>query len=818
MNFRRCLFLSMVVVLSWTNLGAADDAAAVFQSRVAPLLNTYCAKCHGAGKQTAKINFAVPRNLEQLAAERTLWFRVVDQIESGEMPPDNEKQPSPAERDAIVAWVRNDFTTMLIAKQRAEGRSKLRRLTRNEYTNTIYDLFGVRPTVGLNLPDDGRVEGYDKVSAALPLSASGAGGYIKMSEDLLNWVLKPVAKPTTPPQSKPVIHSVAVESEQSKGHILELADGWRVSFNSDTTSCPNRGFSTNRPGLHRLRITAYGYQTNKPMAFGVYAGHTSAYPQVIDLLAVLEAPPGKSAVIETEVYLRSRDLNDRTPVGDALRVIPLGIGVQVPKNTQATDCKGPGLAFLGIDVEEPDLPILGDRWLTADFPSALNDELRSTRHDPIPLSKSKATTQPEFLAILRATFQRIGARLYRRDLTPAELDQLLADVVQRLEAGAPLQTVFLEKVTEMMTSPEFLCVIEPPGQLSDFALASRLSYFLWNSTPDEMLLELARQGKLRTPQVLREQTERLLNDPKSDRFITDFVNQWLGLRALDDTTPDRNLYPEYDDYLKISSARETAGFFRTMLAENISVRNFVASPWVYINDRLAQHYGLPEVAGTHLRKVNLPPDSPYGGLWTQAAVMKVTANGTNTSPVKRGVWVSERLLGIRIPPPPPNISPVEPDVRGAKTLREQLALHRGAGSCASCHARFDPYGFALESFDVAGGFRQSYREVDPEVVALPGHQRQGRVTWRNGLPVDCSGETPTGEKFADVRELRRILNNNPEQLARGVTRHLLTYATGTPASDLDQPALDRMVKNAGPEFGLRSLLHALVQSELFGSK
>ena len=199
--------------------------------------------------------------------------------------------------------------------------------------------------------------------------------------------------------------------------------------------------------------------------------------------------------------------------------------------------------------------------------------------------------------------------------------------------------------------------------------------------------------------------------------------------------------------------------------------------------------------------------------------MKVTANGTNTSPVKRGVWVAERLLGTPIPPPPPNIKPVEPDVRGAKTLREQLALHRGNGSCAACHAKFDPYGFALESFDVTGAFRKSYREVDPEVVKLPAHQRKGRTTWRDGLPVDSSGQTPEGQTFAGIAELRKLLSKQPELLARGVTRHMVTYATGAPATRVDQPAIDRIVKSAAADdHGLRSLVHALVQSELFGAK
>lgn len=749
------------------------------------------------------------------------------------MPPEDEEKLSDSDRKAIINWIRGDFTDLQIANQRKEGRSKLRRFNRSEYANTIQDLFGIRPTVGLDLPEDGRVDGYDKVTAALPLSASGAGGYLRMSEEVLNWMLRPAPKLSAPTASvangpfdpSRTTRVPAKESGQSAGQNVVLEDGTIVSFNSDTNS-GRFDYGTRVPGMHRLRISVYGYQTDKPMAFGIYAGHTSAYPQILDLLKVLEAPPGKPAVIETTVYLRTRDLNDRAPVGDGLRLIPYGLGVPVPKNSKAAGFKGPGLACQWMEVEEPQVPLAGDRWLTADFPSALNEELRRSHNIPIeqqpvltnsrPKNQAKSVTRQEFMAVMQATFKRIGPRFYRRDLTRPELDQILSDIAKQLDAGAPLETVFFDQVTEMMTAPDFLCVMEPPGKLSDFALASRLAYFLWNSTPDDQLLEVARKGQLSDPKILHEQTERLLNDPKSGRFVTDFVNQWLGLRGLDDTSPDRNLYPEYDEFLKLSSAMETEGFFRKVLNENLSVRNFVASPWVLANDRLAELYHLPDVTGPQLRQVTLPESSPFGGLWTQSAILKVTANGTNTSPVKRGRWVAERLLGIPIPPPPPTVKPIEPDTRGAKTLREQLALHRSDPSCAACHARFDPYGFALESFDVTGGYRKNFREADPDIASLPQNQRTGKPAWRDGLAVDCSGQTPDGRPFSGIQDLRKILAKNPEQLARGVTRHLITYSTGTPPSAVDQPAIDRIVKPAAPDdYGLRSLVHAVVQSELF---
>ena len=793
-----------------TNAIAADDAAKTFQTRVQPIIAASCAKCHGPEKPKAKLNLTGPRTLERLGAESDIWFRVQEQIEAGSMPPEGEKPLSPAERKAVSDWVEGDLTRHLANVQQKEGRSKFRRLNRQEYANTVHDLLGIRPPAMRDLPSDGVVNGYDKVSAALPFSGAGAAGYVKIAEDLVGYMLKPFKQPER------TFRLWAHPSEQSKGHILELEDGTMVSFNSDTTSGPLRpknadgkfgGFPGPRlPGIHRLKISVYAYQTDKPLAFGIYAGHVHAYPQIIELLKVLEAPPGKPTVLETDVYLRT-GWNSDLSSSDGLRLVPFGLGVPVPKNSQASACKAPGLAVQWVDVEEPEMPLPGDRWLMADIPEAMQEHIRRGA-----TLKTSKLNRDEFLSAMQTTFARLGARFFRRDLTEAELTNIIAAIGAKLDADSKLDEAIREQVMALMTAPDFLCVIEPSGKLNDFALASRLSYFLWNSTPDAQLLGLARQGQLSDAKVLREQTERLLNDAKSERFIKDFVDQWLGLRMIDDTSPDSALYPEYGDLLKISSVMETQATFRRILQKNSSVRDFVAPDWALINERLAEHYALPKVNGFALQEVALPKDSPYGGLWTQSATMKVTANGTGTSPVKRGVWVSERLMGIHIPPPPPGVEPINPDTRGAKTLREQLTLHSSKGSCQSCHARFDPYGFALESFDVTGAFRTNYRVSDLQGA-------KGTKKWKDGLSVDCSGVTPDGIAFKDVRELRPLLARKPQRLAQGVVRHLVTYATGTPAGRLDEPAIEGIVAKSAPDdYGLRTLIHNVVQSELFRNK
>jgi len=808
---------ALAILLSAPLTLCGEDASTSFQKTVLPILEAHCTKCHGGETPKAKLDLKGARSLEALRAQQGHWFQVLERVESGTMPPEGSSPLSTAEKRILTAWVHGEFTNLLVEQQRQEGRSKLRRFSRNEYANTIFDLFGVRPAVVRNLPGDGRVDGYDKVSAALPFSTASTEGTMKMAEELVTSMFAPPAKRTGSHY-----RLWGGSSEQSAGHILELPDGTMVSFNTDTTSGPLRlktpeGKLTSYggarvPGVHKLRLSVYAYQTDKPMLFGIYAGHTGAYPQLIELLKVLEAQPGKPTVVETEVYLRTRLDNDIAPVNDGFRLIPLGLGVQVPKNTQASNCKGPGLAVQWVDVEEPETPLPGLGWLTADFTPAVLDAF--AKPNLTLTTKNLKLPREDLQSVMEKTFRRLGSRLFRRDLTGAEAGACWESYRKRLEGGTPFKTAFIEEVALLMTAPDFLCVLEKPGKLDDFALASRLSYFLWNSTPDDELLAIARQGRLGDPAVLREQTERMLKDSRSQRFVKDFVNQWLGLSGIDNTTPDKDLYPEYDDVLKYSSVQETQASFRHILEKNLSVRDFVAPDWAIVNAPLANLYGIPGVDGFVMREVRLPADSPFGGLWTQAATMKVTANGTLTSPVKRGVWVAERLLGIAVPPPPPNIEPVDPDTRGARTLREQLDLHRGKGSCAACHAKFDPYGFALESFDVMGNFRTKYRTADPDAA-----KRKGQARWKDGLPVDASGTTPDGKAFAGVQSLRKNLASQPEQLARGVARHLLTYATGEPTTPLDHATIDAIVtQSAGEAYGLRSIVHGVVQSDLFRSK
>jgi hypothetical protein len=371
-----------------------------------------------------------------------------------------------------------------------------------------------------------------------------------------------------------------------------------------------------------------------------------------------------------------------------------------------------------------------------------------------------------------------------------------------------------------LCSPDFLFLQEAPGRLDDYALASRLSYFLWRSMPDETLLGLAASGELDKPHVLDQQITRMLADPRCGRFVSDFAGQWLDLREIQATVPDKTLYPEFfcDNLAVESMVGESEAFFRAMLEKNLPASTAISSDFLTINHRLAELYGITGVKGTAIRKVPLPAGSPRGGFLTQASVLKVTANGLRTSPVLRGAWVMDRLLGQPAPPPPPDAGSIDPDTRGATTVRQQLDLHRRNQTCAACHAKIDPPGFALESFDVMGTFRTRYRSLEVgDKVHLHVHDRD--VAYKDGPAVDCTGQTADGARFADIGQFRALLLAQQEQVARNLARRLVTFATGSDISFADRARIEQLLVDCkSGQYGLQSLVRGVIVSDLFRDK
>ena len=341
--------------------------------------------------------------------------------------------------------------------------------------------------------------------------------------------------------------------------------------------------------------------------------------------------------------------------------------------------------------------------------------------------------------------------------------------------------------------------------------------FLWRSTPDDALLELAGAGRLSDARVLARQVDRMLDDPRSSRFVRDFAGQAFRLYELQATAPDAGLYPEYDDRLGQAMARETELFLAELIAGNHDVGSLIDTDFTFVNRRLAEHYGIAGIEGQRMRRVALPADSPRGGLLTQASVLKVTANGTTTSPVPRGNFVLANLLGQPAPPPPAGVEGLEPDTRGTTTIREQLDAHRSNPVCASCHKVIDPPGFALESFDPIGGFRTHYRATGGE-LEFGGFI--GPAPYIQGPPVDASGVTPAGDAFADIHDYKRLmLRHDLEQVARNLSAQLLVFATGAEIEFADRDAVEGIVARLRDDgYPIRTMIHEVVRSDLFRSR
>ena len=414
-------------------------------------------------------------------------------------------------------------------------------------------------------------------------------------------------------------------------------------------------------------------------------------------------------------------------------------------------------------------------------------------------------------------------RAYRRPVKDADVQPFLGLFRQRMERGIGFGASMMVAYTAILSSQEFIYLDEGSnGKLNDYALANRLAFFLTDGAPDAQLRAHAEAGDLHQAAVLRAETERLLASPKSQRFVTAFLDYWLELRKVYDTTPDMNLYGDYfnDDELVESGVSETQMFFTELLQRNLPARNVVDSDFTFLNERLANHYDIEGVMGVKLRRVALPADSPRGGMMTQASVLKLTANGTTTSPVLRGKWIMERIVGYEIPPPPAAVAAVEPDIRGATTIRAQLDKHRADESCAACHRNIDPPGFALESFDILGRYRERYRAVAKGQTPEIGFGKNGwPKAWFSALPVDPSNETAQGKAFANVREFKKILLEDEQQIARNLAKQLAVYATGAPIRFSDRQQIEAILAQAkASNYGVRSILHAVVQSDLFLNK
>lgn len=773
---------------------------------IQPFLDQNCMDCHDAEMKKGGLDLAALSTEGSDAAALKKWVRVFDRVAAGEMPPPKKKQPS---QDAVQDFM-GVLGADLVVKSNAQKGTVLRRLNRREYQNTINDLLGVKVNIIDALPEDGRAHGFDNIGEALSISGIQMQRYMEVAETALNTALYADAKPEKSTQT------ATLESDRNKDNIgkhwLKRDDGAIVVFNNGgfpSTVIPN--LRTRHAGTYKLRVTGYGYQIEEPVVFALITGSFNFRNADNVTQSFHELPVGKPGTVEVTLHL---DANK------GIWISPQGLNGpdgRSPVKDGPANYPGEGLALMSVELEGPlvtEWPPRGQKMLLGDA------KLKEVAPDK-PWMRGKAGYKPVFTADsadpaadARKLLPAFASAAFRRPVAAAEVEPYVKLFDAEFADGKDFLAAMRTAAIAVLCSPEFLFLKEPAGKLNDAQIASRLGYFLTRSAPDAELLA----APLTQSATLRTQTERLLKAATLERFVADFTDGWLNLREIEFTTPDKQLYPEYDELLLDSMLRETRSFITELIQSNLSAANVIHSDFAMLNARLARHYGIPGVSGLAMQKTKLPPDSHRGGVLTHASVMKVSANGTNTSPVVRGVFVMDRILGIEPPPPPPGVPGVEPDIRGATTLRELLEKHRTMESCNGCHQAIDPPGFALENYDVIGGWRERFRSIDKgEQVNLKVEGR--KVRYRLGPPVDAAGELPKGAKFANLADFQKLLLVGQDRVARCIIEKLLVFATGRPMGFSDRGEIDRILAASKAKgHAMRDLIHAVVQSEIFRSK
>ena len=598
-----------------------------------------------------------------------------------------------------------------------------------------------------------------------------------------------------------------------QGFIARLSGEYRVRLAARAV-LQQPGFIL-KPATHPVPMT---FRARKPSGPDV-SGDVRATGGLIDIQP-------EQATYETTIRLRERETFEYSLLG---LPVPLARNVNNGPPTYRyppfPEGGQPGVAFQWLEIEGP---LSSETWPPQSH-RVLFDEL------PI---RDSVTTNGLPVDVLSENPPDDARRLLRRFINLASRQPISDEIIlkyerlvlARLAGDDSFAAAMLAGYKAFLCSGHMIYVQEPKRADDHFAIASRLSHFLTNSRPDSQLSRHAKQGQLRHADTLRAETDRLIDGSGFDRFVRHFTGYWLELRNIHRDEPDIRRFPEYrfDSYLVESMERETQALFKAMVRENLPARVLVKASFIFANDRLSKHYNLPLLTGSTMRKVSLPDDSPYGGMLTQAAILKITSNGTSTSPVVRGAWIMDRLIGQPPPEPPASVPAVEPDIRGATTIRELLALHAESESCAGCHARFDPVGVALENFDIFGSWRSRYRSlgslepdekitVDQKNSRIAGIDRAGHdFSYTLAGTIDASGQLLDARSFQNVTELKEILASNDRQLARNLLHQFTVYSTGTPVRFSDRAEIETMLDSCADNgYRVRDLLHALVSGRIF---
>jgi len=813
-----------------------------FSKSVQPFIQENCLDCHGPKKQKGDLRLDTLPNAFSDPATAKKWAEVLNSVNSHEMPPEDESQPSPQAAGAFSDWLTAELGRAEIAR-RSSG-TVMRRINRAEYNNTIRDLVGLDFDAAESFPQDPPAGGFDNIGQALTISPLHLELYYATARKILDRAIVAGDKPPgilwhfEPEEHKDKSDGARIKRD---GKDIILGKGVNLVENGFTVLHHNswdrnvyaRNIALAHPGKYTIRFRAAGRVPNRSQ---IIEGAKTVLARRRDEAVA----KGSSLAYQQGLYdtdLKQFETHRMYDYGSPRVKISTNIG-GVPKV----------IAEMDIDARE-DAPVVYE--IPAEFtkqkahilfeyaysiPSALDRDWQVKPEFPTPLLlidwfelegpvnevwPPASTTRllgdgtvTDESARARKLLEQFTPRAFRRPVTKEEIDTRVA----MFDAARPKKTTFAEAIkipiASVLTSSNFLFLIESAKtsdnkKLTPFELASRLSYFLWSSMPDDTLFKLASSGELQKPAVLSQQIDRMLADPKSAALVKNFSGQWLGLRKVGSNPPVKNLYPDYDRHLETSIVKESQSFFEEILRKDLDSRNFIKSDFVTINERLARFYGIPGVKGDQFRRVAVTPESNRGGVVTQASIHSITSNGTRTSPISRGVWVLNTMLNTDPGLPVANAGELPSKVPGIgkATVRQRLTIHRESPACARCHDKIDPLGFALENFNAAGEWR------DVESTGWNGRTQQGDPK------IDASATMPDGSKFIGVRGLQDELYKQQDKFLAGLSSKLHTYALGRELGFSDQPMINNSVAVMKKEnYTLRSLIHAIVASESFSSK
>lgn len=800
-----CVFLS-----SANANGEEKPSGKVATNAVSPLSSEHqkafieqnCLDCHQGPDAEAGLDLeSLDSDFESSDSEAfEKWVRVYDRVSNAEMPPADYSDPLPKDDvDRFSTPIANFLNEIQLKEQRERGRVRARRLTNLQLERTLQDLLGIDIPLTREMAEEPKSEHYSTLARAQSISHFHMQQHIRIVDLALEEAFRRAL--TEPDERTWEMSAKKISRTRRRTREPEHIDGTAVTWASTLAFYGRLPATTARTsGWYRFEFDVSSLK--QPNDHGVFcsirSGQCVSSAPLMTWIDYFEATPTtKTIVIET--WLPKDHMLEVRPADTTLKKARFqggqsGTGVGGKQNV-------PGLAIhwlkmhrihMGAEDSEIRNFLLGDLGFE-----------RAERAEEFWNARIHAS-EPEVQA--RELILAFSQRAFRRP-TPATQ---LKDYFEVFDSAYSVNENFLESLRAayraVLCSARFLYFQEQPGKLDDFSIASRLSYALWNSMPDERLFKLADKDKLSKPNTIRQQVDRMLTTTRGKEFLRDFANEWLELSEIDFTIPDRKIHPDFDSIVQNSMLDETHQFLQDLLENDRSVRNFVKSKHSFTNNRLARFYELDSVAGGELKRIDFSGGEHRGGLLGQGAILKVTANGTNTSPVLRGVWVSRRILGENIPDPPSNVPAIEPDIRGATTIREQLEKHRSMTECSSCHAKIDAPGFALENFDAAGKWREYY-------------PRMAGRSKKRGAQVDASYVTASGEAFDGFDTFCDLAAKNPKPLAKNLVSQLVEYGTGAEISFADREQVEAIVRRSKQsDYGVRTILKEVVSSPIFLTK